>query len=249
MTIPRSVTAKLVERYIFNFRLRPDALAESLPVPWLKPQVINGWSVASFCVLSLEQVMLAPLPGALGYKTLSCAYRCGVIDHSGPTPEPSVYILDRNTDLPIIARLGTFVFADTIPLVHLQVDHVANDNVEIRVRYMDRQRMFSATVMDLRRPAPFSSKVFDSVAEYASFIHFGVSSYTPSIFGDELAKVDLYKEDPIYEPLNTTVDFDWLESQWRDAGLEFDCAVRATTAPSTQGSYRWTYRGTRAEET
>lgn len=247
MTIPRSVNAQLVERYIFNFRLKPDALAENLPVPWIKPQVINGWSVASFCILSLDRVMLAPLPGAFGFKTISCAYRCGIIDTSGARPEPSVYILDRNTDLPLIARLGPFVFVDTIPLVRVGIDD-EQDNVEIRVRYLDHQRMFSASVAHLSQPAEFSSAVFDSLEAYSSFIHYGVSSYTPSIFGDELAKVDLYKEDPVYEPLSATVDFDWLESAWRDAGLEFDCAVRATAATSTGGRYKWTYRGCRSED-
>ena len=46
--MPRSVSAQMVERYIFNFRLAPQASAANLPVKWLEPQVINGWSVVSF---------------------------------------------------------------------------------------------------------------------------------------------------------------------------------------------------------
>jgi hypothetical protein len=67
--IPRAVHARLVERLIFNFRLRPEALAHHLPATWLQPQVFNGWSVVSFCILDLERVMLSPLPGFLGYRT------------------------------------------------------------------------------------------------------------------------------------------------------------------------------------
>ncbi|MGA7216706.1 MAG: hypothetical protein WBX38_00230, partial [Candidatus Sulfotelmatobacter sp.] len=101
----RAVTANLVERFIFNFRLPPDKFAEQMPVKWLQPQIINGWSVASFCILRLDKVILWPLPGFLGMKTISCAYRCGVIDASQSPAGPSVYITDRNTNLPIIARL------------------------------------------------------------------------------------------------------------------------------------------------
>jgi hypothetical protein len=130
----------------------------------------------------------------------------------------------------------------------VQLDHEVDDSVKTRIRYLDRQRMFSATVADLSQPPAFSSKVFESLDAYSSFIHYGVSSYAPSIFGDQLAKVDLYKENPVYEPLDATVDFDCLESAWRDAGLQFDSAVRATAASPANGKYRWTYRGCRFEE-
>lgn len=240
--IPRIVTARLKERFIFNFRLRADDFARYLPVPWLKPQVFNGWSVASFCILKLDRVIIWPLPGFLGMETVSCAYRCGVIDSSGPTVEPSVYITDRNTDLPIIARLAPWWFSDTIPMVRPVVTD-ARDSFKIQINYIDRQRLFYAEA-NKGTPGKLNSQVFGSLAEYSSFIHRGVSSYTPSIYGDALAKVDLTKEDPSYEPLDATVDFSWLDGAWRDAGLQFDSAVRATG-----GEYRWTYRGLRSELT
>ena len=102
--LTRSVYARLVERFIFNFRISPDALDRRLPVRWLKPQVVNGYSVVSFCILRLERLMLWPLPSFLGFDTISCAYRCGVIDASAASPEPSVYIISRNTDSPTISR-------------------------------------------------------------------------------------------------------------------------------------------------
>ncbi len=39
--IPRTVKATLLERFIFNFRLRPEELGNHLPVPWLKPQLMS----------------------------------------------------------------------------------------------------------------------------------------------------------------------------------------------------------------
>lgn len=233
MAIPRSVHARLVERFIFNFRMPPESFARRLPTTWLKPQVCNGWCVVSFCILKLDRVMLSPLPGAFGFETTSCAYRCGVMDTSGGREESSVYITDRNTDLPMIARLAPFLFLDTIPMARVSI---ARDGgaVNVQATYLDNQPLFSAKVT----PGELTSKVFPTVDDFAYFIKGGVSSYTPSIFGDQLARVDLAKEDASYESLNATVDFSWLDGIWQGEGLEYDSAIRATG-----GLYKWTYRG------
>jgi len=242
MVIPRTVTAWLKERYIFNFRLRPDALGGHLPVRWLEPESINGWSLASFCVLSLEHLAVWPTPSLLSpFRTISCAYRCGIVDKSSGTATPSVYILDRNTDLPLIARLGPFLFLDTLPMVRIAIEHTGT-GAEIRVRALDRERIFAADVHNLDQEHRFQSEVFPSLDDFAAFMQKGVSSWTPSIFGDALARVDLHKDEPTYEPLEAEIDFDWLESAWRDSDLEFDSAVRARG-----GNYRWTYRGTKED--
>lgn len=234
MAIPRSVHAELVERLIFNFRFTPDALDQILPVTWLKPQAVNGFSIVSFCILKLNRVMVWPLPGAFGYETTSCAYRCGVIDHSGGQPTPSVYITDRQTDLPLIARLATWLFADTILMVRPLVEHVGPE-MRIAVTYLDGQTMFAATA---RPAAAWSSQAFKTIDEFGNFIKGGVSSYTPSIYGDSLTRVDLHKDEPTYQPLDANVDLEQLDGVWKDAGVTFDSAVRAVT-----GHYKWTYRG------
>jgi len=236
------VTARLVERFIFNFRLRPQMLAERLPVDWLDPLVLKGWSLASFCVLDLDRVTLWPVPPIIPIRTVSCAYRCGVVDASSGVLENSVYITDRNTDRPIIARLGPLVFADTIPSVNATIAR-SGDEIEISISHVDGQRLFSATASVLQVPADLRSQVFDTIDDFSRFIKGGVSSYSPSVRPGLLTRVDLAKEDMTYEALDAEVDFNALESLWRDANLELDCVVRATG-----GRYRWTYRGTRAIE-
>ncbi len=239
MAIPRSVHAQLVERFIFNFRMSPDAFAKRLPTAWLQPQICNGWSVVSFCILKLNKVMLSPLPGMFGYETTSCAYRCGVLDTSSGSPESSVYITDRNTDLPMIARLAPFLFADTIPMVKLFINR-SGETVDIKVNYLDKQPLFSAKVTPSDK---LESQIFPTIEDFTYFIKGGVSSYTPSIYGDQLARVDLAKEDATYEPLNATVDFSWLDGIWQGDGLIYDSAIRATG-----GRYKWTYRGLKTYE-
>lgn len=229
-----SIHARLVERLIFNFRFKPEALDLILPSNWLKPQVCNGWSIVSFCILALDRVTISPLPGIFGYKTISCAYRCGVLDSSTLQEESAVYITDRQTDLPLIARLAPWLLLDTILMVRPKIQH-QNGIMKISVDYLDGQSMFAATAKPV---ANWKSEVFPTIKDFGFFIKGGVSSYTPSIYGDRLTQVDLQKDEPKYQPLDATIDMNSLDGVWKDAGVIFDSAVRAAG-----GMYKWTYRG------
>jgi hypothetical protein len=238
--IPRIVEATLLERFVFNFRLRPEELAERLPVKWLQPQVFNGWSVVSFCILKLGQVTVWPIPQFLGMQTTSCAYRCGVLDTSPKTKGPAVYVTDRNTDLAIIARLGPWLLADSFPMIKPTIIDTG-DSHSIHITYLDGEELFAAQAT--KQPTgEFVSQVFPTLADFSAFIHNGVLSYAPSIYGDALTAIDLFKEDPVYEPLIAEVDFSKLDGLWADAKLEFDSAVRAHG-----GEYKWTYQGLASE--
>jgi hypothetical protein len=235
MAIPRSIRARLVERLIFNFRMTPDALDRVLPADWLKPQVYEGWSVVSFCILNLERVTVWPIPGIFGFRTTSCAYRCGALDASQSPASPTVYITDRQTDLPLIARLAPWLILDTILMVRPRITH-DGQTIRISVKYLDGQPMFGATA---RVAAAWKSAVFPTINDFGQFIKGGVSSYTPSVYGDRLTEVDLHKDEPQYQPLDAEIDMTCLDGVWKDAGVVYDSAVRAGGG----GRYNWTYRG------
>jgi hypothetical protein len=237
MYIPRSITAELEERLLFNFRVAPEKLATQLPVPWLTPLAINGTSILSFCILHLKKVTIWPLPGSvLGWKTISCAYRCGILDSSSGSPQPAVWIIDRLTDLPVVARLSPWLLNDTLPMIRPRIQH-SGEQIKVEIDFPDRQRFFKADLSPARN-GEFRSKTFATMKDFSAFIHNGVTSYAASIFGDALTKIDLIKEDPVYEPYSAQVDFSWLDTTWRNANLELDSAVRAHG-----GKYRWNYRG------
>lgn len=233
----RSISARMVERYIFNFRIHPDELKKRLPAPWLEPQIVNGYSAVSFCILWLERLTLSPIPAIIDFSTISCAYRIGVIDTSGNTPEPSVYVIDRWADLPMCARLGPLILQDTIPVIKAAIGHDNDGGTHVQMSYTDGTALFSGSVRP--RPEGLGSTMFSSMAEFASFIKGGVSSYGASLHPGKLTKVDLHKEEVAYEPLAATVEFSELNQEsWASAGLELDSAVRAKGA-----NYKWTYRG------
>lgn len=234
----RTVRAHMVERYIFNYRIRPEELKKRLPAPWLEPQVVKGSSAVSFCILWLNDLTIVPIPSIFNFSTISCAYRIGVVDVSGKTPEPSVYVTDRWADLPLIARLGPLILQDTIPVIKAAIGHDNDGQTHVQMSYTDGSALFSALVR-ARSDGGLGSAIFDSVDDYARFIKEGVTSYGPSLHTGMLTKVDLYKEDVTYVPLDAQVEFNELSDEtWSDAALEFDSAVRAKGA-----TYTWAYRG------
>lgn len=230
----RSVVARMEERYIFNFRVSPDELAQKLPVPWLRPQEIAGFSVLSFCILWLKKLTVSPIPSIFPFETLSGAYRMGVIDSSGAQPKASVYITERWADLSLVAKFAPAIILDTVPVIRADLEN-KDGATRATLKYFDEGLLFTAEV----RPAAggFRSELFPSVDDFAKFIKDGESSFAPSIYEGAYTKVDLRKEDVAYEPLDATVEYSELHNEW---GIEmpFDSAVRARGT-----KYKWKYRG------
>ncbi|WP_220195936.1 DUF2071 domain-containing protein [Ktedonospora formicarum] len=240
MLFSRSVHAQLVERFIFNFRVKPDVLASHLPVSYLHPQVLQGWSVVSFCFLKLEHVMISSLPSWLGLKTISCAYRCGVSwsrDTFGSEPVPSVYVFGRYADHALISHLGPCVFSSTLP--HIDVSLSEDDNVRtLRVSDNNQQCLFSASIQPTASQSEWNSQVFASLESFVRFIELGLTSYASSSSGEALLRIDLQEQGTQYEAINATVIHSSPDTAWPNSELIFDSAVRATG-----GLYKWTYRG------
>jgi hypothetical protein len=162
------------------------------------------------------------------------------MDLSDDRPGPSVYITDRNADLPFIIRTAPLIFADAIPALKARIEKVER-GTKIQLQYMDGQPLFTGEASPTEQ---LRSEVFGSIDEFAAFIKGGVSSYTPSVLPDTLARVDLHKEDIAYQPMDAKVDFSCLDGVWPDAGMEYDSAVFASGA-----KYEWTYRGLWSEPT
>ncbi len=234
----RTIEANMLERYIFNYRMPPAELKKRLPAPWLEPQVVNGSSAVSFCILWLNHLTVTPIPSLFNFSTISCAYRIGVMDVSQDPPVPSVYVTDRWADLPLISILGPLVIHDTIPVIKAAIGHEKDGDTQVQMAYTDGSALFSALVRP-RANGTMGSQVFPSVDAFAAFIKGGVSSFGASLEPGVLTKVDLIKEDVAYEPLSAKIEYSELVDEvWQDAGIEFDSAVHAHGA-----KYTWIYRG------
>jgi hypothetical protein len=232
------VRARLAERLIFNFRLPPEALAKFLPEPWLIPQVVGGFGIASFCVLDLRGITVAPLPTAVGLRSISCAPRFAVMDLSTSPPRPAVYVIERWSSSAFGSWFTSLGFSAPHPYARVSWER-SGEEVRVAVVSPRRGPVLSARV---RHAGEFRSAVFDSAAGFASFIAQGVSSYGLSRHPGRLTKVDLHKTDNTYTPLAVDELDGPVLREWRAAGGVLDSALR-----TSGGRYEWTYHGLTAE--
>jgi hypothetical protein len=236
VVIKPSVYGQLVDRYLFNFRLNADFLESRIPVGWLKPRLYHGYGVVSFCLLKLKGVTLWPLPTSLGIDSISCAYRCAVMDTSSSVAEPSVYILGRSTNVPVVGKLGSALFSGDMKVMSASIEERTPRDCDIRVSDNQGKRIFIAQT----RPAnAVDSKLFKSVDDFVAFIKGGLSSYTPSTRQGKMSRVDLVEDSNTYSPVEAHIDYTTLSDEWKGSGLEFDSAFHATG-----GLYRLAYLGT-----
>lgn len=234
MSVLPSVRAELVERFIFNFRMSPAALRKSLPVPWLAPQEINGFAVASYCLLDMRNLTVAPLPTVAGLHSLSCAPRYAVIDESGATPKPAVFVTERFTNSAFGAWFTGLGFSAPHPLVDARIEH-QESLATLRVLAADDEPVFSARVRETEK---MDSQLWRSASEFVDFIAQGVSSYGVSRHSGRLTKLDLHKEDAAYQPLQVLEIGGSAISAWQQDGAILDSAFR-----TVGGRYQWTYHG------
>ena len=233
--IKPSVYGHLIDRYLFNFRLDASYLGSRVPVGWLKPRLYHGYGVVSFCLLKLKGVSLWPLPTSIGIDSVSCAYRCAVTDMSSVVPEPSVYILERSTNVPIVGKLGTRLFSADMHVMNASIEERAHD-CAIRVLDSEGKNTFVAHTKDSK---DLNSRLFESVDEFVTFIKGGLSSYTPSTRPNRMSRIDLVEDSNSYRPIDARIDYTSLSDDWKGSGLEFDSAFHATG-----GLYRLAYLGT-----
>jgi hypothetical protein len=234
---PRKVYGKLIDRYLFNFRVSPEALQSKLPtIEWLKPRLVNGYGVVSFCLLYLEDVTIWPLPSTLGVNSTSCAYRCGAVDNSHGLAEPSVYVFGRYTNLPLISRLGTILFSGPMRLIYSSI-HDHESSTEIQIRYQNGKPLFDAYARPIEKPG-VKSRLFETTEDFVSFIKGGMSSYTPSNKAHQYSRVDLVEDSNYYEPVTARIDYNLLDHIWPDTKSSFDSAFHATG-----GRYALSYLG------
>lgn len=233
MTILPAVRAELAERFIFNFRMPPAALRGFLPVSWLAPQEINGWAVASYCLLDLRNITIAPLPPKAGLQSISCAPRYAVLDCLATPPRPAVFLTERQTNSAFGAWFTSLGFSAPHPYVEATIESA--DGWTLTARQTAGDLLFQAQA---HRAAQCNSQLWSTTDEFAQFIAQGVSSYGLSIRGPRLTMLDLHKQDGVYEPLEVENIGGSAVAEWLAAGAVLDSAFR-----TSGGRYEWTYRG------
>jgi hypothetical protein len=227
------VRAKLAERFIFNFRMPTEAFQKYMPVKWLAPADVAGHAVASFCMLDLRHITIAPMPTILGLSSVSCAPRYAATDLSAGTPRPAVFVTERQTNSAFGAWFTRLGFSAPHRRVHASIRR-EGDVIFLSVKAAGQENIFEAAV----RPSDATPSAMFDCASFKRFIAEGVSSYGLSRHGSRLTKLDLHKEDTDYHSLEVLEMSGAAVEEWLKNGAEFDSAFR-----TSGGRYEWRYLG------
>jgi uncharacterized protein YqjF (DUF2071 family) len=171
MRIP-VIRGVIERRLLINFRVDPDVLAATLPVPF-RPKLAGGFGMVGICLIRLARVRPKGWPAWLGIGSENAAHRTAVVWDGGE----GVYIRRRDTSSRLNAIAGGRIF----PGVHHHARFTANetaDRISVTLTSDDGETSVavSGKVAD-RLPA---SSIFGSVTEASEFFRVGSLGYSPT---------------------------------------------------------------------
>ncbi len=192
MKIP-TITGIIKRRFLINFRIVPDKLKETLPVPF-EPKIHNGYAIGGICLIRLEKIRPLALPIDCGIGSENAAHRFAVKWNGN---KEGVYIPRRDTDSLLNHITGGRIF----PGVHEMAIFKVKENegkFEFNMKSHDQKVHidFKGSISD---SMPQSS-CFKSVEESSEFFKNGSLGYSATknknIYDGLLLKTDKWKVKP-----------------------------------------------------
>jgi hypothetical protein len=178
-----AIKGVIKRRLLVNFRAKPSVVQRILPAPF-RPKLQSGFAIAGICLIRLEQIRPAGLPGFFGLSSENAAHRIAVewTDKAGMEKE-GVFIPRRDTDSTLNHLAGGRLFpGEHSPAQFWVVD--VGGRVELSMRSLDETVAVNVAGQDSDQlPA---SSCFDSLAEASSFFERGNLGYSATRDGDRL---------------------------------------------------------------
>ncbi len=212
----------ITRRLLVNFRIDPAALRAVLPAPF-RPQLVRGYALGGICLIRLDAVRPAALPGWLGLGSENAAHRFAVEwDEAGGT-HSGVYIPRRDTGSALNQLLGGRVF----PGEHHRADFTVNhegESLRLQVRGRDHELHLEVSGRTGREVA--SGSVLRSLAQASDFFHKGPLGWSAARNGccEGLAlRCDSWRMEPFAVESVTSSFFDDV-TRFPAGSVEFDGA-------------------------
>ena len=162
-------------RLLVNFRVDPAVMGRFLPAPF-RPKLHGGYAVAGICLIRLERVHPAFVPGFLGLTSENAAHRVAVV-WDGPDGEEreGVYIPRRDTDSRISHFAGGRFFPGEYQLADFEV---ADDGQRIAMSVQAHDGRINLRLRARESDALPVSSCFGSLAESSRFFEGGGLGYS-----------------------------------------------------------------------
>ncbi len=162
-------------RLLVNFRVDAEVMGRFLPTPF-RPKLQGGCAIAGICLIRLEQVRPAALPGFVGIASENAAHRIAVVwdDPDGASRE-GVYIPRRDTG----SWLNHLAGGRAFPGEHQQADFTVTDDgqrIDMVVRARDGRMTVEVRARECDALPPASC--FGSLAESSAFFEGGSVGYS-----------------------------------------------------------------------
>ena len=173
MRLP-AIEGVIRRRLLINFRVDADVMRAQLPAMF-RPKLHRGHAIAGICLIRLEGVRPAGLPGACGIASENAAHRVAVLWEGEDGPREGVFIPRRDTG----SRLNHLAGGRVFPGEHHLADFAVQDDgdrVALDIRAHD-----GGMAVQVRGRAADSLPVtscFASLAETSAFFEAGSVGYS-----------------------------------------------------------------------
>jgi hypothetical protein len=182
MRIP-VIKGTIKRRVLVNFRAAPAVVQRILPQPF-RPKLHRGHSLVGICLIRLEQIRPAGLPGALGLSSENAAHRIAVewTGAAGAQRE-GVFIARRDTGSFLNRVAGGRVF----PGEHHPARFSVLDNGgHINFSMQSNDGLVAVRVIGDDADSLPASSCFSSLVEASAFFEGGSLGYSTTRDGDRL---------------------------------------------------------------
>lgn len=162
-------------RVLVNFRLDAEVLGRFLPSPF-RPKLHRGYGIAGICLIRLEQIRPAGLPGMVGISSENAAHRIAVLwDRPSGEPAEGVFIPRRDTSSWLNHQAGGRIFPGEH---HLADFEITDDGSEISISIRARDEGMALEVCGHESDALPETSCFESLAEASTFFEGGSIGYS-----------------------------------------------------------------------
>ena len=176
MKIPK-VHGLIKRRLLVNYRADPAVVQKLLPPPF-KPKLQGQYAMVGICLIRLEQIRMAGIPGLFGISSENAAHRMAIewVDENGK-PREGVYIPRRDTSSWLNRLIGGRLF----PGVHHGADFsIVDTGAHIDFNMRSHDHAANIQILGKESDAFPGGSCFRSLQESSAFFQRGSLGYSAS---------------------------------------------------------------------